>query len=91
MAKKFINEAPDCVEEMVQGILAVHSDRMVRLEGYHVLLHKDITTLKSAQVTLLSGGGTPKSSRVIFFCACGAYTGSFDSGTLQSPSIYALR
>lgn len=90
MAKKFINEAPDCVEEMVQGILAVHSDRMVRLEGYHVLLHKDITTLKSAQVTLLSGGGSGHEPAHAGYIGDGMLSGAVLGGVFASPSIASI-
>lgn len=32
----------DVVEEMVAGLAAVHADALVRLEGYTVLLHRNI-------------------------------------------------
>lgn len=36
----------DVVEEMVRGIVSVHRDQLVRLEGFTVLLHKDIDAVR---------------------------------------------
>ena len=35
----------DVVEEMVCGLAAVHADALVRLEGFTVLLHRNIEVL----------------------------------------------
>ena len=43
---------------MVQGFVRVHADKVVRLEGLYVLLHKDIENIKAKQVTIISGGGS---------------------------------
>jgi hypothetical protein len=42
----------DVVEEMVRGMVSVHRDQLVRLEGFTVLLHKDIDAVGSLTLTL---------------------------------------
>ena len=41
-SKKFINDPVDVVEEMVSSMAAVHGHQLRRLEGFNVLLHRDI-------------------------------------------------
>ena len=50
MSKKILNDPKDVVEEMVQGIVAVHSESLVRLKGHHVLLHRNIKVVQQKQV-----------------------------------------
>lgn len=76
-AKKFINDPVNVVEEMIQGALAVHSDTLVRLEGFTVLLHREIETIKQSQVVILSGGGSGHEP---------AHAGFIGRGMLRSDS-----
>lgn len=90
MAKKFINDPAACVEDMVQGIVAAHSDRLVRLEGFHVLLHRQISTVKMSQVTLLSGGGSGHEPAHAGFIGDGMLSGAVLGGVFASPSIASI-
>lgn len=90
MAKKFINEPSACVEEMVQGIVAAHSDRVVRLEGFHVLLHRQIATVKLSQVVLLSGGGSGHEPAHAGYIGDGMLSGAVLGGVFASPSIASI-
>lgn len=56
--KKFINDSVNVVEEMVQGLCLSNSDTLIRLGELHVVLHRDINSVKERQVTILSGGGS---------------------------------
>mmetsp|Transcript_22186 Transcript_22186/g.64401 ORF Transcript_22186/g.64401 Transcript_22186/m.64401 type:complete len:565 (-) Transcript_22186:139-1833(-) len=90
MAKKFINDASAVVEEMVQGVVAAHADTLVRLQGYHVLLHQDFEALKRNQVTLLSGGGSGHEPAHAGYIGTGMLTGAILGGVFASPSVASI-
>lgn len=53
--KKIINRPEEVVEDMLVGIVAAHPDRVRRLEGYNVILRRNLVHEK---VALVSGGGS---------------------------------
>mmetsp|Transcript_17901 Transcript_17901/g.35349 ORF Transcript_17901/g.35349 Transcript_17901/m.35349 type:complete len:607 (+) Transcript_17901:51-1871(+) len=89
-SKKFINDPVDVVEEMVQGVLSVHADTLVRLEGFTVLLHRDIEVVKQRQVVLLSGGGSGHEPAHAGFIGNGMLSGAILGGVFASPSIASI-
>lgn len=53
--KKIINAIPDIVTEMLDGVVAAHPETLRRLEGWNVIVRREI---RPGKVTLLSGGGS---------------------------------
>mmetsp|Transcript_4640 Transcript_4640/g.5542 ORF Transcript_4640/g.5542 Transcript_4640/m.5542 type:complete len:588 (-) Transcript_4640:619-2382(-) len=90
MAKKFINGPNLVVEEMVSGTCAVHSDQLVRLDGFTVLLHRNIDTIKENQVTLLSGGGSGHEPAHAGYIGDGMLTAAVLGGVFASPSTTSV-
>jgi triose/dihydroxyacetone kinase / FAD-AMP lyase (cyclizing) len=54
---KLLNQPRDCVKEAVEGIL-LSTSNIIALENENVLFRSDIATVKTREVTLLSGGGS---------------------------------
>ena len=58
MAKKLINDAKQCVEDCLQGLVGVNPGLRL-LEGHNVVVRADIEDVRKAgKVTLVSGGGS---------------------------------
>lgn len=56
--KKLLNDTSQCVQESLEGLVAVHPG-LCMLDGYSVVIREDIAAVKAAgKVTLLSGGGS---------------------------------
>jgi triose/dihydroxyacetone kinase / FAD-AMP lyase (cyclizing) len=55
--KKFINRAPDVVEEMLQGLVVLYPG-CARLPGHKVLIRADANPASASQVAIVSGGGS---------------------------------
>jgi dihydroxyacetone kinase len=55
--KKFINRAPDVVEEMLQGLVVLYPG-CARLPGHKVLIRADANPARASQVAIVSGGGS---------------------------------
>lgn len=55
--KKFINRPEDVVEEMMQGLAALHPSA-ARLLGHKVMVRADAERARDQQVAVLSGGGS---------------------------------
>lgn len=55
--KKFINRAPDVVEEMLQGLVVLYPG-CARLPGHKVLIRADVNPASASQVAIVSGGGS---------------------------------
>eukprot|EP00617_Octactis_speculum_P027802 CAMPEP_0185744660 /NCGR_PEP_ID=MMETSP1174-20130828/2800_1 /TAXON_ID=35687 /ORGANISM="Dictyocha speculum, Strain CCMP1381" /LENGTH=712 /DNA_ID=CAMNT_0028418175 /DNA_START=19 /DNA_END=2157 /DNA_ORIENTATION=- len=88
--KKLINDPRNVVEEMVCGMCAVHSDKLVRLEGFTVLLHRNINTIKANQVTLISGGGSGHEPAHAGYIGDGMLSGAVLGGVFASPSTTSV-
>ena len=54
--KKLINNPDNVVEEMVQGMLFAHPERLKRVENTNVLVRKDAPV--KGKVAIISGGGS---------------------------------
>lgn len=54
--KKLINEPEDVVDEMLDGMVAAHPDRLRRLDGQEVLVRADAPV--DGKVGIVSGGGS---------------------------------
>jgi hypothetical protein len=52
--KKLMDNVDNCVNDMIEGLLYIN-DQLVKLNGFNVLLRKDIDEIKLQEVTLLSG------------------------------------
>jgi triose/dihydroxyacetone kinase / FAD-AMP lyase (cyclizing) len=55
--KKFINRAPDVVEEMLQGLVVLYPG-CARLPGHKVLIRADANPASRSQAAIVSGGGS---------------------------------
>lgn len=56
--KKLLNEIDQCVQESLEGLVAVQPG-LCLLDGYPVVVREDVAAVKAAgKVTLLSGGGS---------------------------------
>ena len=75
---------------MVRGVTAVHADRLARLAGFHVLLHRDIEVLRENQVTLLSGGGSGHEPAHAGYIGDGMLSGAILGGVFASPSTSSV-
>ena len=53
--KKIINHPEHVVDEMLNGMVYAHPDRIKRLEGYNVIVRREA---KMGKVALVSGGGS---------------------------------
>ena len=88
---QLLNAPADCVEEMVQGILACHHD-LVRLGTHHVLLRRDFRAQvrDAGRVAVLSGGGSGHEPAHAGFVGQGMLTGAICGGVFASPSVQAV-
>jgi dihydroxyacetone kinase len=88
--KKFlINDLQRCVEDLVVGLL--YSDpHLSQVEGYNVVVRKDINEIKNHQVTLLSGGGSGHEPAHAGFIGDGMLSGAVLGNIFASPSVASI-
>lgn len=55
--KKLINEPTRVVDQMLQGLVAIHPG-LIRLAGEQVIIRADAEAVRSGRVSLISGGGS---------------------------------
>lgn len=53
--KKIINKPEEVVNDMIQGMIFAHPDKIKKLENYNVILRKNLNKKK---VSIISGGGS---------------------------------
>jgi len=53
--KKIINNPEEVINDMIQGMIFTHSDKIKKLENYNVILRKNLNKKK---VSIISGGGS---------------------------------
>ena len=53
--KKIINALPDIVSDMLDGVACAHPETLRRLDGWNVIVRREI---RPGKVTLVSGGGS---------------------------------
>eukprot|EP00670_Eutreptiella_braarudii_P012644 CAMPEP_0174323884 /NCGR_PEP_ID=MMETSP0810-20121108/12115_1 /TAXON_ID=73025 ORGANISM="Eutreptiella gymnastica-like, Strain CCMP1594" /NCGR_SAMPLE_ID=MMETSP0810 /ASSEMBLY_ACC=CAM_ASM_000659 /LENGTH=586 /DNA_ID=CAMNT_0015436481 /DNA_START=28 /DNA_END=1788 /DNA_ORIENTATION=+ len=86
MAKRLINNPSDFVEEMLQGILALHPG-VARLEGVNALVRSDYEQVKATQVALLSGGGSGHEPAHAGYIGAGMLSAVAPGGVFASPGV----
>ena len=53
--KKIINKPEEVINDMIQGMIFAHPDKIKKLENYNVILRKNLNKKK---VSIISGGGS---------------------------------
>src|SRR5260370_3364121 len=83
--KKFINRPEDVVEEMMQGLAALHSGS-IRLLGHKVLVRADAEQACDQQVAVLSGGGSGHEPAHAGYIGVGMLSAAVVGEVFTSPS-----
>ena len=81
--KKLINVADNVVEEMIEGMVMAHPDRIKRVEGTNVLVRKDAPVDK---VAVISGGGSGHEPAHAGFIGRGMLDGAVPGQMFTSPT-----
>ncbi len=81
--KKLINLADNVVEEMIEGMVMAHPDRIKRVEGTNVLVRKDTPVDK---VAVISGGGSGHEPAHAGFIGRGMLDGAVPGQMFTSPT-----
>lgn len=81
--KKLINLADNVVEEMIEGMVMAHPDRIKRVEGTNVLVRKDAPVDK---VAVISGGGSGHEPAHAGFIGRGMLDGAVPGQMFTSPT-----
>lgn len=81
--KKLINVADNVVEEMIEGMVMAHPDRIKRVEGTNVLIRKDAPVDK---VAVISGGGSGHEPAHAGFIGRGMLDGAVPGQMFTSPT-----
>lgn len=81
--KKLINVADNVVEEMIEGMVMAHPDRIKRVEGTNVLVRKDAPVDK---VAVISGGGSGHEPAHAGFIGSGMLDGAVPGQMFTSPT-----
>ncbi|XP_022085028.1 triokinase/FMN cyclase-like isoform X2 [Acanthaster planci] len=83
--KQFINTVGTCVDEMLQGVVAVNP-AVALLKGHRVILRADIAKYKTAgKVAVLCGGGSGHEPFASGYVGCGMLTGAIAGSVFASP------
>lgn len=83
--KKLVNEVSQCVQESLEGLVAVQPG-LCMLEGYPIVIREDINELKAAsKVTLLSGGGSGHEPSHAGFVGRGMLSAAVAGAVFTSP------
>jgi triose/dihydroxyacetone kinase / FAD-AMP lyase (cyclizing) len=83
--KKLINRPEDVVEEMLQGLSALHPGS-VRLSGYKVMLRDDAEQSREQQVAIISGGGSGHEPAHAGYVGAGMLSAAVAGEIFTSPS-----
>lgn len=89
--KKLINRAGDVVNEMVEGLVALHPG-LSRLSDYNVVVRSDIDSVRDRQVALISGGGSGHEPAHAGYVGPGMLSAAVAGEVFTSPSadsVYA--
>ncbi|WP_053942555.1 dihydroxyacetone kinase subunit DhaK [Kallipyga gabonensis] len=81
--KKLINVADNVVEEMIEGMVMAHPDRIKRVEDTNVLIRKDAPVDK---VAVISGGGSGHEPAHAGFIGSGMLDGAVPGQMFTSPT-----
>jgi dihydroxyacetone kinase len=83
--KKLINQPQTLIEEMTQGLLAIHGG-LALLEEHHVLLRADAHEMRDRQVALISGGGSGHEPAHAGYIGAGMLSAAVAGEVFTSPS-----
>jgi dihydroxyacetone kinase len=83
--KKFINRAEDAVEEMLQGLVALHPN-LVRLSGHKAIVRADAEQVRDRQIAVLSGGGSGHEPAHAGYIGTGMLSAAVLGEVFTSPS-----
>jgi triose/dihydroxyacetone kinase / FAD-AMP lyase (cyclizing) len=83
--KKFINRAEDVVEEMLQGLVALHPN-LVRLPGHKAIVRADAEQVRDRQIAVLSGGGSGHEPAHAGYIGTGMLSAAVLGEVFTSPS-----
>src|SRR2546429_9966229 len=83
--KKLINQPQNLIEEMTQGLLAIHGG-LALLEDHHVLLRADAEEVRDRQVALISGGGSGHEPAHAGYIGAGMLSAAVAGEVFASPS-----
>ncbi len=86
--KKLINDPEDVVDEMVDGMVAAHPDRLRRLDGTEVLVRSDAPV--DGKVGLVSGGGSGHEPTHAGYIGDGMLDGAAAGAVFTSPTADQL-
>jgi dihydroxyacetone kinase len=84
--KKILNDPQDSVDEFISGLLFQYPNRLQKLQNHNVVL----TSHPSAQVQLLSGGGSGHEPSHAGWIGRGMLSGAVCGGIFASPSVAAV-
>ncbi|XP_071490557.1 triokinase/FMN cyclase-like [Diadema antillarum] len=88
--KKLINKVDSCVDEALDGLVAV-TPGVLKLAVHRVIIRDDIQAVKeSGKVTLLSGGGSGHEPAHVGFVGRGMLSGAVAGSVFASPPISAI-
>jgi len=82
--KKFINRVEDIVSEMLDGIEMAHGDLVRRVEGFNILVRRDLSGKK---VRLISGGGSGHEPSHGGFVGRGMLDAAIAGEVFTSPTV----
>lgn len=81
--KKIINDPNNVVEEMLEGMVAAHSQYLNRIQGFDVLVRSD---KKTDKVALVSGGGSGHEPAHAGYVGKGMLDGAVAGAVFTSPT-----
>jgi dihydroxyacetone kinase len=87
--KKLINRADGVVEEMLDGLVALHAG-LARLPGHKVILRADAQEVRDRQVALISGGGSGHEPAHAGYVGQGMLSAAVAGDVFTSPSPDAV-
>lgn len=87
--KKLINRPEAVVEEMVEGIVALHPS-LLRLPGQTVVVRADTNEVRDRQVAIISGGGSGHEPAHLGYVGQGMLSAAIAGEVFTSPSPDAI-
>lgn len=81
--KKIMNQPEQIVDEMLKGLVFIHSDLVDRLDGFDVIVRK---AEKAGKVGLISGGGSGHEPSHAGFVGKGMLSGAVCGAVFTSPT-----
>ena len=90
VTKKLVNNASSAVDEAIDGLIMT-APNLIRLQGYRVILRKDVErVVKDGRVAILSGGGSGHEPAMGGYVGHGMLTAAVAGDVFASPSIGSI-